>query len=677
MYRSHSCPGLGSSLKSTFVFAAWWLAVALPASAAATNPIARIARVFNDDLVALESRISTLRDRQASLAAVRICPLENGFGFMGGRPDPNGKAPWVTLDLGRELPVESLFLVPAQHLPGEAPCLFPRRFRIEVALHEDFSDAVVLLEQSSRHFSDPHGLPLVVFGKDIPMRYVRLTVLEGCNYGVQDAYALSELLVFSEGEPVSFGARVTCSWRNQMLDGWGPWFLTDSRMPLGLWEGGSWSPTSGFHFPGDDKSRDPVEIVIDLGRDYPIDRVQLLPLECSLVPGVAIMPRNFDLSLTPQDSDEATPLFRCFGTDRPIREVSAQVITARGRSARFVRLTCKNDPPSLASKRITPGLAEVEIYSRGSNVAQGATVRVWQGHKNISSETDALTDGFTSRRQSLPLRTWLMQVAERARIDRELDDLVPLRHSMASESEINATWFAAMAIGLTFLIPVAIVERRRHMSREHVDVLRQRIASDLHDDIGSNLGSISMIARGMRRDLAEVKGTGQVLTDLSDVESIARESSQAMRDIVWLIERKHDTIGDLVKRLRETASRLLRDIDYEIRFDSRDDTSRLCLDSKRHLFLFCKEAMHNVAKHAKATHFSLSLENDGAWLRIEACDNGVGFYNANSGRKATAQKLRERAKVLAGDFEISSSKECGTKIVLRIPYSVLQSRIPV
>ncbi len=357
--------------------------------------------------------------------------------------------------------------------------------------------------------------------------------------------------------------------------------------------------------------------------------------------------------------------------------MAAQVINVRGRNARFIRLTCKKGTRPATAKRITPGLAEVEIYSHGKNVAQGAVVRAWQGWTNIDGETGALTDGFTSRRQSLPLQTWLTQISERARINRELTDLLPIRQNMASESEINATWFVAMAIGLTFLIPVAIVERRRHMSREHVDVLRQRIASDLHDDIGSNLGSISMIARVVGRDLATVKGTEQALEDLADVESIARDSSQAMRDIVWLIERKHDTIGDLVKRLRETASRLLRGIEYEIHCDCHSDTSRLCLDAKRHLFLFCKEAMHNVAKHAHATRFKLTLENDGAWLRVELCDDGVGFHNSDSGRKATAQKLRERAKVLAGDFKISSTEECGTKVVLRVPHSVLQSRIPV
>ncbi len=664
-------------MKSTLVFATLWVLAALPASASEMNPIARIARVFNDDLVAIESRISKLRARQASLADVRICPLDTGLGFLGGRPDANGKAPWVTVDLGAQFPIGSIFLVPAQHLPGSAPCLFPQRFRIEAAQTEDFSDAVVVMDQSKSNYPDPHGIPVPVFAKDTPARFVRITVLEGRDYGVQDTFALSELLVFSNDEPVSIGARVTCSWRNQMLDGWGPEFLTDARMPLGLWEGGAWSPTGGFHFPGKGTRRKPLDIVVDLGQDYPIDRIHLLPIECPLVPGVAIMPCNYKLALTPQDSDEELPVTRIRSHSRPIREITAQVIETHGKTARFVRLTCEGSTNrQSAAKHIAPGLAEIEVYSQGRNVADGAVVRAWQGENNIDREISALTDGFTSRRESLPLKTWLIEVTEHARLNREINELLPIHRSMASESEINATWFAAMAVGLTFLIPVAIVERRRHISREHVDVLRQRIASDLHDDIGSNLGSISMIARALRQDLDGVKGIGQALEDLSDVESIARESSQSMRDIVWLIEQKYDTIGDLVKRLRESASRLLRNIEYEIVSDKRDDTSRLCMDTKRHLFLFCKEAMHNVAKHADATHFRLMFHNDGAWLRVEICDNGVGLKNDHSKRKVTVQKLRDRAKVLAGDFEIASNRKCGTKVVLRIPYSVLQSRIP-
>lgn len=647
---------------------------ALPASAPG-HPIARIARAFNDDLVTVESRIQWLRTRQATLADVRLCPLAGEYGFLGGRPDPNAGAPWVMLDLGREVAVDELYLVPAQRLPGQPPCLFPLRFRVELARAEDFADARVVLDHAHSPFADPGAMPVEGKGQAQVARYVRLTVLEGRDFGAQDVFALSELLVFSAHQPVSFGAPVTCSWHNRMCDGWAAGCLTDGRMPLGPWEGGTWSPAAGFSVPVAAGDRQPVEIAVDLGADHPVDRVHLLPLESAWTPGIGIMPAAFQLALTADGDDRPTTIYQVEDGGPPSCEMAARVIPAGGRTGRYLRLSFTR--PWQAGARVCQALAEVEVYSGERNVAKEAEVRGWQGAATLGREPARLTDGFASRRRSLPLQVWLHQVSERARIGRELDDLMPVYRRIAAESELNVTWMTAIALGVGFLFPVALVERRRLISREQVDVLRKRIASDLHDDIGSNLGSISMIARGLRRNLARVKGAEPAIGDLAEVESIARESSQAMRDIVWLIERRHDTIGDLVKRLRETAARLLRDHHYTIECDCRSDTSRLCLDAKRHLFLFCKEVMHNVAKHAGARHFTLRIEEDGAWLCVRASDDGVGVRPHDSGAQSTVQKLRERASVLAGVFNINSADGSGTTVVLRVPRSVLQSRIPI
>jgi signal transduction histidine kinase len=160
--------------------------------------------------------------------------------------------------------------------------------------------------------------------------------------------------------------------------------------------------------------------------------------------------------------------------------------------------------------------------------------------------------------------TWIKQVIERGRVEHELDTLKTAQQKLSADSELNATWGSAVVLGLTFLIPVFMVERRRMASQSQLETIRKRIASDLHDDIGSNLGSISLIARTARKDLTRLHGPEEIAEDLNEVECIARESSLAMRDIVWLLERKQDSIGDLVQRMRETANRLLREIKFTV-----------------------------------------------------------------------------------------------------------------
>jgi signal transduction histidine kinase len=225
-------------------------------------------------------------------------------------------------------------------------------------------------------------------------------------------------------------------------------------------------------------------------------------------------------------------------------------------------------------------------------------------------------------------------------------------------------------LGLTFLIPVVIVERRRLISRNQLDQLRKRIASDLHDDIGSNLGSISLIARTAKKDLIRQHGPEDIAEDLGEVELIARESSLAMRDIVWLLERNQDSIGDLVQRMRETAGRLLREIDYTIECESNKTAARLSLDAKRHLFLFYKEAVHNIVKHSRAKQAVIRLWDDGDQLALEIRDNGVGLKDATL-KPSAVKKLEERARVLEGKLQIDSSTILGTVLRLTVKRSNL------
>jgi signal transduction histidine kinase len=211
------------------------------------------------------------------------------------------------------------------------------------------------------------------------------------------------------------------------------------------------------------------------------------------------------------------------------------------------------------------------------------------------------------------------------------------------------------------------------MSRDQLDQIRKRIASDLHDDIGSNLGSISLIARTARKDLVRLHGPEEVAQDLGEVESIARESSLAMRDIVWLLERRQDSIGDLVQRMRETAGRLLREINYTVECDSHKTAAKLSLDAKRHLFLFYKEAIHNVLKHSQANSVSIRLWDEDDKLALEILDNGVGLPMSSSPERATVHKLEDRARVLDGLLQVISSKETGTRIRLFVKRSHLTS----
>ncbi len=635
------------------------------------NPIAKVARLFNPRLVKVEERVQFLERQLISLAVHSEHPLKSGIGCRGVRLKPGDPDPTLTIDLRKEVPIDALYLVPIQEEGSDRHGLFPKRFTIEFSNVEDFSKKRVLYTSGDQHFPETGGKPVRFAGQGAMARYIRLVVNQGHPRGESEVYGLSEFVVISDTFPVSFGKNVTAVGDLDIGEESYPAAVTDGRMPLGIWQGGDWVNRN--------ERGDLVEVAsvdeqiaweIDLGEVSELDLVCLFPYEIRDVLEAGILPEAIEIQIRENPTDGYRTVKTWSNSARGANHETPLVFDLNGAEASSLRIV--GTIPRSAGKEFYYGLSEIQIWSGKENIAMGKIVK--REAKDHPAESISLTNGFATNRQIIPVGAWLNQLHDRWRVEREIGALQPMRTQMAAESELNATWGSAMMLGLTFLIPVFIVERRRLISRNQVDQLRKRIASDLHDDIGSNLGSISLIARTARKDLVRLHGPAVVGEDLGEVESIARESSLAMRDIVWLLERKQDSIGDLVHRMRETAGRLLREIDYTIECDSSKSAAKLSLDAKRHLFLFYKEAVHNIIKHSKATKVSIRLWDQGDKLALEVIDNGQGLPTEKQGEIEVPRKVRkldERARVLEGNLEMKSERDKGTKVLLTVRRSLL------
>ena len=111
------------------------------------------------------------------------------------------------------------------------------------------------------------------------------------------------------------------------------------------------------------------------------------------------------------------------------------------------------------------------------------------------------------------------------------------------------TWWFRLAAAGALLLLLAVGYSVRVSRLRALERMRLRIARDLHDEVGANLGSISLLAQIM-----EKKPTA---ADATQVRGIAAQTVDTLRDIVWFIEPKHDRISDLVTRLNETARTML------------------------------------------------------------------------------------------------------------------------
>ncbi|MEP2776312.1 MAG: histidine kinase [Luteolibacter sp.] len=635
------------------------------------NPIGAVARLFNPNLVKVEDRVEFLSRQLITLARHEEHFLKTGLGCRGARFRENDPDPQVVLDLGKEYPIEALFLVPLQGEFAGSNNIFPKRFTLEFSKKEDFSEKRILYKSGEQYFPETGGKPVKFSGQGGVARYIRLTVNQGQLRGSSEIFGLSEIMVISDKYPVSLGCNVSATGAMLVENVWYPEALTDGRMPLGIWQGGNWITRESRGELVEVASADQqVSWSISLDQPTELDLVILYPYDVRDALEAGILPESLELQVRSSPGEE----FHTAKTWKtPMRGTNHEVplvLNCRGITASEVRIVGRQ--ARQVGDKLLYGLSEIELWSGHQNISAGRDVVSVVGDE--VSHTETLTNGFTSERSIMPIGTWLNQLHDRWRVEREIEALQPMRNQMAAESELNATWGSAMMLGLTFLIPVFIVERRRLISRNQVDQLRKRIASDLHDDIGSNLGSISLIARTARKDLVRLHGPDEVAEDLGEMESIARESSLAMRDIVWLLERKQDSIGDLVQRMRETAGRLLREIDYTIECESTKTAAKLSLDAKRHLFLFYKEAIHNVLKHSGATSTSIRLWDDGDKLALEVVDNGKGLPVVNEDGKENPRRVRkldERARVLDGALVFASAPGGGTRVLLTVKRSLL------
>jgi signal transduction histidine kinase len=659
-------------MRNQLLYSGWFAICAIGiclmayASAQSTNPIARAARMIDPELVRVEERIDWLEGRLSTISEAQNHPLSTDIGHRGSRIEPTDPAPSVTIDLGKSYPIDMIYLVPAQGEFAKDPGMFPLRLTLESSDSEDFSNSTRIHQTDTKTEPVLDTAPLA-YPAEAQGRYVRLTVDQGVQRGGMEIFALSEILVMSGNEPVSFGSRIT-SVGALLVDGiWHPDTLVDGRTPFGTWHNGIKNPPTTGDAVFTPSPALPTVWSLNLAEARPIDRVVLFPYEINRSFGTFVFPETIRIILEQNGTESANEVW-----NNPLpggTHLTPLVVSFH--RAMADKVIIRAEQPWTMGVQMIHALSEIEIWSDGTNLAQGRFLL--RTHNNIEEKTESLSDGYSSVQQIISVGSWFQQLHDRRRFEDELQRLRPLRRNLEESSELHAAWGSAVLIGLTFLIPVFVVERRRLMSREHLNILRKRIASDLHDDIGSNLGSISLIARSARKDLIRLQGPPEVADDLTEVESIARESSLAMRDIVWLLERKQDTIGDLFQRMRETANRLLREIDFTLECDSTKTASRLSLDAKRHLFLFYKEAIHNVLKHSHATQVKIRMWDEDDKLALEIADNGIGIQPKSGQTGTPLVKLEERARILDAQILVSSSEKTGTRVGLIVKRSLLNT----
>jgi signal transduction histidine kinase len=629
----------------------------------------RIARLFNRNLRDLEEAQSDIIVQLDKLPRVtREIQRVTGFGYHSGSAKQRPK--WVQIDMGAPVTPDGIALFPVTAEVDDQTVYgygFPKGFRIDISNEADFGNYETIVEGRSE---DAEGLKRWPYYREVQGysgRYIRVTAtaMWRSPAGGQEAFALSEIMVLKGGRNLAVGKSVTALDSEERADQWSQKFLCDGITTLGIPHGEVESPTLGFRA----RSEEPAIqswVQVDLGEAMAIDQIEILLADPpATVPDPTLRfpyPMKIEISESP-DLSQAEVVGHFNPSQISMIGSNPLIVPVRDGYGRYVRVSVEG---SKTPARISFDLAELIVYSGIRNVSAGKTVTALHPLVINSWAPDSLVDGFSSRRNLVSYDTWLSELLKRNRLVRRWLDKEEERLNLVDRTVTHGVTYMASGVAGVLAFVLVALSRGRVKRRKDLEALRQRIASDLHDDIGSNLSSIALLAELGK---TEVDEPDLVIEELTDIKATADKTIESMRDIVWLIRPGEETWQQMLTRFRETASKLLRAHEYSfvVNGDAHDD--RLPLEFKRDIFLIYKEVLNNIVRHAGANTVEIEIDYKRNRLQLRIADNGKGFNNLDHEfREGNGlRNLRMRAQSIGGNLKVRSALNEGTTVQLMVP----------
>ena len=346
----------------------------------------------------------------------------------------------------------------------------------------------------------------------------------------------------------------------------------------------------------------------------------------------------------------------------------------------------------------------VQLYDKEANIRE--KMSDWKGALAFRNRFDLLNDSLLNEKT----RDHINDLETRYQGARKDHALAEQRYQLEQTRETvrkRNTQLYILAGGLAALLVLMLLvwrlfRQRQKLNRQALVTLqkeqevavltavlqgqeqeRQRIARELHDDMGAGLTTILYLSR--RNDADPVSSTD---------EKIARTATglvDTMNEIIWSMNQQYDTLEDLVAFIRRQASLLLEnnDVDYRIEIPDQVPDIRIGGEVRRNVFLVVKEALNNALKHSAATLIGLRIYVDSS-LHILIQDNGRGmpadqrqqtaeqWYASGNGQRMPADmrhnnnrkgnglgNMRQRMEKTGGTISIVSGN--GTTVGLSVP----------
>ena len=196
---------------------------------------------------------------------------------------------------------------------------------------------------------------------------------------------------------------------------------------------------------------------------------------------------------------------------------------------------------------------------------------------------------------------------------------------------------------------------------------RLRISRELHDEVGATLSGIAMYSHLTKTQMKNAQ-TAEVEKSLNIMQQSAGDMVNKLSDIVWLINPGQDSLQKLVQRLEEYATdmAMIKNIQVKINFPANLAEHNLPVESRRNIYLFCKEAINNAVKYSQGTLLELNVKETGDKLEFSVSDNGKGFDAVTVRRGNGLENMQKRADEIGAKLLLQSKREEGCFVSMQV-----------
>lgn len=278
------------------------------------------------------------------------------------------------------------------------------------------------------------------------------------------------------------------------------------------------------------------------------------------------------------------------------------------------------------------------------------TYVAYQDSANARTRLDAIAEaqaGFDSREQ----QARIVVLQQRNRLAAQTQELERVR---AQRTLIGLAALALLAGGLGGGLFWQYRRRVAQRLATRDAALRQRLAADLHDDVGSLLTQISLQSDLLREAPAAPEATLARLNRLSDT---SRRAARQMADVVWGLHASSATLPEVLVHMRDHAHEVLPPASLAVDFAVTDEVAALTPSVVvcQTLYLIYKEALHNAVKHARgATQVTIRLSQQADQLCLRVADNAPGPAPATRPGGRGLANMRQRAEAVGGTLRLSA-----------------------